>query len=350
MDAPHHMAVIMEVDLSACHPNTLVDRINAVPVLKTSAAFFSFLRANLVLPHSEMSSNLNTPVLGPVTTPTVSKKATRGAAASAPKGAEATLDEIPPLTLGVLTERADKVDALQLLADSVAQQRQTASRSLVFHPLNLAGLAAGVGIAYQFVPRHDLGVMLTVMSGVVMSYLAAIRYFSSPYIFAAEKLNWEWLRPSSENGNVEQEQDTIIGARYGDAMIGALVLRLEGPNLPTEKTSSTGSSTDSSTAAASLKRPATRSSTAGSANTLSGGHGYVRGWTTRLRYRRRGIGGDLLQEALRVTRERCGKDAEISFAADHANHTLVLHDMYNGPFHKTEKIAAKAMEKTLAAN
>ena len=299
-----------------------------------------------------MSSNLNTPILGAVTTQTVSKKATKGAAASVSKGAEATLDEIPPLTLGVLTERADKVDALQLLADSVAQQRQTASRSLVFHPLNLAGLAAGVGIAYQFTPRHDLGVMLTVMSGVVMSYLAAIRYFSSPYIFAAEKLNWEWLRPSSEDEKVEQELDTIIGARYGDAMIGTLVLRLEGPKAPTKKTSlsATGSSTGSSTAAASLKKPATRSSTAGSANITSGGHGYVRGWTTKLRYRRRGVGGDLLQEALRVTRERCGKDAEISFAADHANHTLVFHDMYNGPFHKAERIAAKALEKTLAAN
>lgn len=36
-DASHHMAAFMEVDLRTCQPDTLVDRINAVPALKTSA-------------------------------------------------------------------------------------------------------------------------------------------------------------------------------------------------------------------------------------------------------------------------------------------------------------------------
>ena len=40
MEGFHHMAtttVVTELDLSnACHPNTIVDRINAVPGLKTS--------------------------------------------------------------------------------------------------------------------------------------------------------------------------------------------------------------------------------------------------------------------------------------------------------------------------
>lgn len=43
MEAPHHMA-IRELDLSAYHPNPLVDRVNAMPGLKTSAGrhpFFS---------------------------------------------------------------------------------------------------------------------------------------------------------------------------------------------------------------------------------------------------------------------------------------------------------------------
>lgn len=284
-----------------------------------------------------MSSNVNTPVLGPVATHKAAKKASKNAAAAASKnadkGVDAALDEIPPLTLGVLTEHADKVDALKLLADSVAQQRQVASRSLVFHPLSLAGLAAGVGIAYNYVPRHDLGVMLTVMSGVVMSYLAAIRYFSSPYIFAAERLDWEWLTPKVEEGEVEPEQDTIIGARYGDDMIGTLVLRLQGPS---------SSTTESSTAVATRKTRANAS--------LKGGNGSIRGWTTRLRYRRRGVGGDLLQEALRVTRERCGKDAQLTFAPDHANSTVVLWDMFNGPFKKMEQVSNKALEKLMASN
>lgn len=46
IDASHHMAAVMELDLTACHPNSLVDRLNAMPALKTSAgkkAFFLFV-------------------------------------------------------------------------------------------------------------------------------------------------------------------------------------------------------------------------------------------------------------------------------------------------------------------
>lgn len=50
MEAPHHMA-IRELDLSAYHPNPLVDRVNAMPGLKTSAGrhpFFPFLSVIIV--------------------------------------------------------------------------------------------------------------------------------------------------------------------------------------------------------------------------------------------------------------------------------------------------------------
>jgi hypothetical protein len=40
MESSRHVGAITELDLSACHPNTLVGRINAVPGLKTSAGKF----------------------------------------------------------------------------------------------------------------------------------------------------------------------------------------------------------------------------------------------------------------------------------------------------------------------
>jgi len=43
MDASHHMGV-RELDLRACHPNSLTERINAVPGLKTSTGM-SFFRS-----------------------------------------------------------------------------------------------------------------------------------------------------------------------------------------------------------------------------------------------------------------------------------------------------------------
>ncbi|KJR85752.1 acetyltransferase, GNAT family [Sporothrix schenckii 1099-18] len=349
MDASHHMAAVMEVDLRACQPNTLVDRINAVPAFKTSAAFFSFLRANLVLPHSEMSSNANTPVLGPVTHGNKGSSATTATTTtkSAPSGAAVNLDDIPPLTLGVMTSRADKVDALQLVADSIAQQRQTSSRSMVFHPLSLAGLAAGLGIAYKLNPRPDLGMTMTLLSGVVMTYLLSIRYFSAQYIPMAESLKWDWIVPKNDDGKVEPgaEEDTVIGARYGEEMIGALVLRLVPPAADEQGLSTSAAAPPPNT---SRKKNNNKASQAASDSHVKGGHGVIRAWTTRLRYRRRGIGGDLLQEAIQVTRERCGKDANVVFAEAHANSVMVVPEMFNGPFRKVEQWAVGALERALA--
>ncbi|CAK7234686.1 hypothetical protein SEUCBS140593_009026 [Sporothrix eucalyptigena] len=288
-----------------------------------------------------MSSNVSTPVLGPVaqaaskgsstTTTTTAKPVTSGEAVS--------LDDIPPLTLGVLTERADKVDALQLVADSIAQQRQTSSRSMVFHPLNVAGLAAALGIAYKLNPARDLGMMLSVMSGVIMTYLLGIRYFTAQYIPLAEGLKWDWIVPVNDDGEVDPdaEEDTVIGARYGEEMIGALVLRLVPPT-PEQ---------GAAAAPAPINSRKKKGSNAAS-NQYKGGHGVIRAWTTILRYRRRGIGGDLLQEAIKVTRERCGKDADIVFAQAHANSVMVVPEMFNRPFRRMEAWAAQFLEKTLA--
>jgi hypothetical protein len=55
MEGPQHIA-IRELDLRTCHPSTVVDRVGAVPVLKTSAGkflaslVFSSVFSLLVLP------------------------------------------------------------------------------------------------------------------------------------------------------------------------------------------------------------------------------------------------------------------------------------------------------------
>ncbi|OAA68374.1 gcn5-related n-acetyltransferase [Niveomyces insectorum RCEF 264] len=421
------MAAVMEVDLTACHPSTLVDRINAMPALKTSAAFFSFLRANLILPPSEMASNASTPVFGPITRSSSSATGRRGHGVSttaptttaAPAGASAaasgsttttgtannnnntadgsavSLDDIPPLSLGVLTARTDKVDALQLVADSVAQQRQVASHSLVRHPLNVAGLVLTLAAAYQLSPQRDLGTMLSLLSGVVMTYLLGIRYVTAPYLRLAEDVRWDFLTkkrgrnadhavPTSaedkdmdedknENEN-ENEEDTVVGARFGDELIGALVLHLEpfsaaaaaaaaadpassdvlSPPPSRKRSHSRGTlgnnnnNNNSSSSSYSHGHGHTNATSGNINNPLKGGHGVIRAWTTKLRYRRRGVGTDLLQEAVRVTRERCGKDAAVGFAREHANSTMVLAAMYNSAFRANERRATETLDKVLA--
>ena len=89
----------------------------------------------------------------------------------------------------------------------------------------------------------DLGTAMMLYCGVIMTYLLTIRYFAGRYIRVAEEMRWTWLVPPSDddeddNNNVggrrrgsgakeRREEDTVIGVRFGDALIGALVLRLE---------------------------------------------------------------------------------------------------------------------------
>ncbi len=262
-----------------------------------------------------MSSNVSTPNLGPQQT---SAPADPDTTVASPPAATND-DDIPPLYIGVLDSHDDKVDALKLVADSVAQQRQLASLTLVFHPACLAVLAVVLAAVYQYtwvVRDQDYGLTLGMLSGAVMSYLMVIRYVASPYIALAEEMKWDWLV------NEDGEEDTVIGTRFGNEVIGALVLRLESnPGLAGKKKNRSLS--------------------------LKGGRGVVRAWTTRLKFRHRGVGGDMLHEAVKITREKCGKDAEVGFAQEHANSKMVLPEFFNRPFRKGEQKAAKSLDQVL---
>ncbi|KAK0620324.1 hypothetical protein B0T14DRAFT_228943 [Immersiella caudata] len=304
MDLSSHMGAgaVTELDLSAgCQPYTIVDKINAMPALKTSTAFFTFLRANLVLPHSAMSSNVSTPYLEPHTSQTIPLPLT-SPSPLATNPPLAAVDDIPPLSLDVLTSHDDKVSALELVADSIAQQRQQASSSLRTHPLLLSGLAASLAVVYRYgwtQQNNDFGTAMMLASGVIMIYLLGIRYLASGYLKAAESLGWDWLL--DEHG----EEDVIIGTRFGSELIGALVLHTE-PNISFGGKKKKGSIS------------------------MKGGKGVIRAWTTKLKYRGRGIGEDMLRE--------------VGFAASHANSAKVLPEMFNGVFRKGEMRAARTLE------
>ncbi|KAJ0158065.1 hypothetical protein CTA2_12378 [Colletotrichum tanaceti] len=328
MESHQHMG-IRELNVSNWHShNALTDTFNhAVPAIKTSAAFFTFLRANLVLNPSAMSSNTNTPVLQPTGAAHNSHRPT----APSPLASSHTLeplDDIPPLSLEILSTREDKAEALHLVADSIAQQRQQAAYALVFHPVPLAGLALALGVAYQYSygRQRDIGMALTLLSGVIMAYLLAIRWVTSGYLPLAEQISWSFIRPHPDAS--PGEEDLVLGTRFGSEIIGALVLHLE-PASPLAATTFSSK----------------RRNKAGS---FRGGKGIIRAWTTKLRYRGKGVGADMLDEAIRITRERCGKDAEVGFAMEHANSQMILPEFFNGTFRKRERWAAKTLDAVLA--
>ncbi len=187
-------------------------------------------------------------------------------------------DELPQLTTYTAESEDDRIEGLRLVADSVAQQRQVSSRILLFHPISLAVYFAIAAIAGQLTMKryHDSTMLLTTIGGITMTSLIFIRWMTGPYIGFAEDIDAEWLG-----------QDRQIVVKWGEDIIGALVLGWADND-------------------ASKKRGRRRR-----------GKAVIRAWTVQLKYRGKGVGESLLEEAVKVAGER-GADG-IVFDGEHAS-------------------------------
>jgi ribosomal protein S18 acetylase RimI-like enzyme len=195
-----------------------------------------------------------------------------------------SLDGIPALTTYVATEPDDVVPALKLVADSVAQQRQIAARILIFHPLNWAVMIAAFAGMLQFLYKDssDLALVFTTSAGMLMAGFAAVKWMSSGYIDFAESINWNWL----------VADDQVLITKFGDEVIGTCILGWE-------KGEGRGN------------------------RRKTWGKGVIKGWAVRMRYRGKGVGSALLEEAVKVVEKKGGD--EIIFADDHASRFLFPH-------------------------
>ncbi|KAF2188194.1 hypothetical protein K469DRAFT_724759 [Zopfia rhizophila CBS 207.26] len=213
-------------------------------------------------------------------------------------------DGLPELRTYPAESEDDRVEGLRLVADSVAQQRQVASKMLIFHPANLAAyiLVLGVLTQYMYHSFDDLIVLGTTIGGITMACLAAVRMATGGYISLAEEINWDWLG-----------EDRLIVVKWGEEIIGALVL---------------GWADEGARKKGGRRRR---------------GRAVVRAWTVKLKYRGKGVGEGLLEEAVRVAGER-GNDG-ILFDPNHANSKRILPRFYNGFFDKRNERAEKALEK-----
>jgi GNAT superfamily N-acetyltransferase len=197
--------------------------------------------------------------------------------ASAP-APSAPVDALPALSTYTASTEDDRIDGLELVADSVAQQRQVTSKMLIFHPVNLAVYFVAIGILISYLQRvgHDWIMMGTLIGGLTMCSFAAVRWAAGGYIALAEEINWEWLG-----------EDRLVVVKWGEEIIGALVLGW---------------------ADSELKKKGGR---------RKRGKAVIRAWTVKLKYRGKGIGEGLLEEAVKVAGEK-GADG-IVFDADHAS-------------------------------
>ncbi|PTB62331.1 hypothetical protein BBK36DRAFT_1163013 [Trichoderma citrinoviride] len=236
-----------------------------------------------------------------------------------PDAASDAPDGVLPLSYRVVTHDSEKQEALRLVADSIAQQRQTASAAIIFHPLCLAGLLAMCAGTYHQYQHAGYGTVMTMLSGVVIVYLSFVRFYTSGYIQRAESFRWRDFITGPDG-----REDTVIAAVYGKDVIGVLVLRLEGDEKDLKKKKK-----------------------GGGAQAGKEGRGIIRAWTTKLRYRGIGVGSDLLHFAVQTTYRALGPDASVEFDPNHPNSTHPLPGMFLRPFKRRQQKAANALRQAL---
>lgn len=311
---------VRELDLRECNFSSAVEGANVVQGIKNSAAFFTFLRANLVLSPSVLSSTANTPQLDPFS---ISATPEPGSVASSPSSSDAgliPLEDIPPLSLDALQTEEEKTEGLELVSESVSQMHLRGATSVALHPSCFMPFAAVMCGAYYAITMQSRGrIGATLFVGLSLAvYIAAAARYSSQYRSLAKSYDWSWLEKDGPG------RDIMLGARYNDEIVGVVVLRLSPKAVP----------------AGGRRR--------GRSLSFKGGRGIIRAWTTQAQYRGKGIGKDLLGAAVRLTKERCGKDAQVGFSQDHANSVMLLNARFNDVFRAKELRATKALTEAVA--
>lgn len=195
---------------------------------------------------------------------------------------EGPLAGIPDLKTYVAETEEEKLAALKLVADGIAQTRQTANRILMFHPVNFGIFLAFIAFVGQYLYKSrgsDLGIVITTSSGLIMAAMVTVRRYTNPYIALAEETHISML-----------EDSDVLVTKFGDEVIGTVIMGW----------------VDGETKG---KRRKWRAE--------------IKGWAIRLRYRGKGEGMALLQEAVNLAKK---KDADgISFAPDHASKCLMAY-------------------------
>ena len=158
----------------------------------------------------------------------------------------------------------------------------------------------------------DWAIVGTTTVGLMMAGLTGVRWMVSGYIDEAERVGtWAWL-----------EKDEVLVSRFGEEVIGTVVLKAEGED---------GGGT--------AGKKARKAASGGAGNVK----GVIRSWTVKRRYRGKEIGVGLLEESVRLCRERGWSGP--TFADDHANSQRVLYAIFNSGFDKREGRARKQLEK-----
>jgi GNAT superfamily N-acetyltransferase len=142
----------------------------------------------------------------------------------------------------------------------------------------LALLARHVGTAMLF----------TTGGGIVMAALVGVRGWTGRYLTQAESIGWAWLGDVDVDGDGD-ERNVVVVSVWGDQVIAAVVMRV----VKSER------------------------------------RGWIRAWTTKLKYRAHGVGKAVLEEAVRVAVGGLGC-TKVEFDEGHASEWFFIFIFFSG--------------------
>ncbi|KAF8242041.1 hypothetical protein K440DRAFT_607916 [Wilcoxina mikolae CBS 423.85] len=215
------------------------------------------------------------------------------------------MSKIPALTISTTSLASEKICALRLVSDSIAQQRQTLNRRIITHPYFLAPTLSLFAIITKlnYHRTADLATVTILLAGVTIALLSLVSRYSSEYLERAEAVgNANGLR-----SYVDTPEREVIIAKWGERVIGTVVLHFFEGNKEAQ----------------------------------------VWTWTVEQRYRGKGLGRDLLEKAVEVAKVRMGPDYQLGWAQDHANAFRIpsLPNTFNRPFDHSEANAERILKE-----
>ncbi|KAI4220792.1 MAG: hypothetical protein L6R36_007367 [Xanthoria steineri] len=339
LPARNHLRSPLPVDFA--HYDDHHDGISPLTILPT--AFLSTLRTNIQLstidasyePYLTMSNSAPPP-------PTPSTQSLTA--------------DLPTLSTYATTTQSDRTSALHLVADSIAQQRQSSSFSLITHPYPLSLTILILGILSQYL---DFATFATTAAGVIMILLLGVRMMTGGYIPLAETINFTWL---------DGPAGLRVGGKKGHGRSPSGGASGNVDPAPLTKTNS-GNVISAGGGNGKRSRNNSNSSSRGEAKDVENmvivskwgeeeiigalvvrvsrkeKKAVIRAWTVKLRYRGKGVGRGLLEECVRVAKEKgCGR---VEFEREHANSHKVLPDIFNKGFERREKRAKAVLVEVM---
>ncbi|GLA70767.1 inorganic phosphate transporter pho84 [Aspergillus tubingensis] len=295
-----------------------------------------------------------------------------------------------PLTTSITTTEADQMASLHLIADSIAQQRQLAARSMLTHPAMLSCLTFSLVITYFFTRALSTTsssgegddtwpyLLLITWPACIMVYLLAAAHTTHPYLEKAGRTGtWVWLwrggtrykhrwreqspspsrslsstskvgdntRVQKDHHNAEKHEedekeggDIMLVTKYHDRVIGTLVLRI----IHTEE-ELWGHVRDAAVRDQLYQYQQQYTPSTPGTGSCQPVVGVIRAWTVQQHLRGIGVGRNLLENAIRICRERGVKGPV--FSDCHANEVLGLPVVCNGEVVRRERWAREVLER-----